>query len=133
MPKLLLLRNRDHLQSCVGLRRDAEVSLLIRTVVEAQEAVFELRLGPQTFIVHLLRTEKIPFLESRAAWPLMLSSFGTMAFGVAICYIPGLNAAVGLSPVISSFYAYLIGTILAYCVAVQVYKRGYINTFQSWL
>ncbi len=95
--------------------------------------MFELRLVLQTFIVHMLRTEKIPFIESRAAWPLMLSSFGTMAFGVAICYIPGLNAAVGLSPVVFSYYAYLIGTTLAYCVAIQVYKWIYINTFHSWL
>lgn len=87
----------------------------------------------QTFIVHLLRTEKIPFLQSRAAWPLMLSSFGTMAAGIAICYIPSLNAAVGLTPVFPSYYAYLIGTTLAYCMAIQVYKKIYINVFHSWL
>lgn len=45
----------------------------------------------QTFIVHLLRTERIPFIQSCAAWPLLLSSFGTMAAGIAICYVPGLN------------------------------------------
>ena len=95
--------------------------------------MFELLIALQTFIVHLLRTEKIPFIESRAAWPLMLSSFGTMAFGIAICYIPGLNTAVGMSPVIPSYYAYLFGTTLAYCVALQIYKWVYIKVFHSWL
>ena len=95
--------------------------------------MFELLFALQTFIVHLLRTEKIPFIQSRAAWPLMLSSFGTMAFGVAICYIPGLNAAVGMSPVIPSYYAYMFGTTLAYCVSLQIYKWIYINVFHSWL
>ncbi len=112
---------------------NAEVSLLRGLVTESLAAVFELGISPQTFIVHLLRTEKVPFIESRAAWPLMLSSFGTMAIGVAICYIPGLNAAVGMSPVVPSYYAYLFGTTLAYCVALQIYKRVYIKVFHAWL
>ena len=83
--------------------------------------------------MHLLRTEKIPFVTSRAAWPLMVSSFGTMAAGIAICYIPGLNAAVGMAPVIPSYYLWLIGCISLYCVAVQIYKAIYIKVFHSWL
>ncbi len=58
----------------------------------------------------------------------MLSSFG-----MAICYIPGLNAAVGVSPVIPSYYAYIFGTTLAYCVAVQIYKILHINVCHFWL
>ena len=87
----------------------------------------------QTFIVHVLRTERIPFIESCAAWPLMLSTFGVMAFGVAICYIPGLSTAVALTPVIPSYYIWMIGTIALYCVTVHVYKIIYIRVFKSWL
>ena len=45
----------------------------------------------QTFVPHLLRTEKIPFLQSRASWPLLVSSFSVMAAGFAICYIPAVR------------------------------------------
>lgn len=87
----------------------------------------------QTFIVHLLRTEKIPFVQSRAAWPLMLSSFGTMAAGIAICYIPGLDSALSLTAIFPSYYAWLAGTVFAYCCAVQAVKWVYIRVLQSWL
>jgi Mg2+-importing ATPase len=87
----------------------------------------------QTFIVHLLRTERIPFVQSRAAWPLMASSFGTMAVGVAVCYVPGLNRALSLEPIIPSYYVFLVATVLAYCVCTQMTKRIYIRVFNTWL
>ena len=90
-------------------------------------------LPAQTFIVHLLRTEKIPFLQSTAAWPLLLSSFGTMAAGIAICYIPGLNAALSLTAIFPSFYAFLVAIVAGYCVWAQLVKGLYIKTFRSWL
>ena len=87
----------------------------------------------QTFIVHLLRTERIPFIQSRATLPLMASSFGTMAAGIAICYIPGLNSALSLTAIFPSYYAWLAGTVAAYCCAVQGIKWVYIKVFRSWL
>ncbi|CAL8460948.1 g479 [Coccomyxa elongata] len=98
-----------------------------------QTAWFLESLMTQTFIVHLLRTERMPFFQSRAAWPLMLSSFGTMVAGIVICYIPGLNTAIGIIPVIPSYYVWMIGTTFLYCVAVQIYKNIYIKVFNSWL
>ena len=49
--------------------------------------------------MHLLRTERWPFLQSRAAWPLQLSSFSTMLAGIVMCYIPGLAGAFQLTEV----------------------------------
>jgi Mg2+-importing ATPase len=83
--------------------------------------------------VHLLRTEKIPFLQSTAAWPLLLSSFGTMAAGIIICYIPGLNAALSLTAIFPSFYGFLVAIVLGYCLWAQAVKALYIRVFQSWL
>ncbi len=92
-----------------------------------------LLLCAQTFIVHLLRTERIPFISSCAAWPLMLSSFGTMAAGIAICYVPGLNGALSLEPIIPSYYGYLAATVAGYCMCTQIIKRLYIRVFNNWL
>ncbi|BDA47243.1 probable magnesium-transporting ATPase, P-type 1 [Coccomyxa sp. Obi] len=96
-------------------------------VISFQTAWFLESLMTQTFIVHLLRTENIPFVHSRATWPLMLSSFGTMAAGIAICYIPGLDSALSLTAIFPSYYAWLVGTVLAYCCAVQAIKWIYIR------
>jgi len=37
----------------------------------------------QTLIVHMIRTQKIPFIQSRAAWPAMLTTAAIMAAGIA--------------------------------------------------
>lgn len=106
---------------------------LIQSKIFKNMLKIPLFLALQTFIVHLLRTERMPFFQSRAAWPLMLSSFGTMVAGIVICYIPGLNTAIGIIPVIPSYYVWMIGTTFLYCVAVQIYKNIYIKVFNSWL
>jgi len=87
----------------------------------------------QTFIVHLLRTERWPFLHSRAAWPLILSSFGTMVLGVVIPYIPGLGPAFQLIHINPSFYGFMAAIVLGYCLAMQAFKYVYIKVFGTWL
>ena len=42
----------------------------------------------QTLIIHVIRTNKIPFLQSRASWPLMVMTLVIMAIGVAIPFSP---------------------------------------------
>ncbi len=87
----------------------------------------------QILAVHLLRTEKIPFIQSRAAWPLMASSFAMMGVGVALCYIPGLNRALSLTAIVPGYYAWLAGILLLYSATVQLIKVLYIRVFNTWL
>ena len=42
----------------------------------------------QTLIIHVIRTNKIPFLQSRPSWPLLATSVLIMAVGVAIPFTP---------------------------------------------
>ena len=42
----------------------------------------------QTLIIHIIRTNKIPFLQSRPSWPLMVMSVVIMAIGIAIPFTP---------------------------------------------
>ena len=42
----------------------------------------------QTLIIHVIRTNKIPFLQSRPSWPLMVMSVVIMAIGIAIPFTP---------------------------------------------
>lgn len=87
----------------------------------------------QTAIVHLLRTEHIPFLHSNAAWQLTLSTGGCMAFGVALGYIPGLNSALSLTSLPATFYAIAAGILLCYGAVVQLFKAAYIFVHGRWL
>jgi Mg2+-importing ATPase len=42
----------------------------------------------QTLIVHLLRTAKVPFVQSRAAWPLAISTSVIMIIGMCSSLLP---------------------------------------------
>ena len=42
----------------------------------------------QTLIIHIIRTNKIPFIQSRASWPLIVTTAVIMACGVALPFTP---------------------------------------------
>jgi P-type Mg2+ transporter len=50
----------------------------------------------QTLIIHVIRTNKIPFLQSRASWPLTTTTLSIMALGVWLPYSP-LASSLGLA------------------------------------
>lgn len=86
----------------------------------------------QTLIVHMIRTRRIPFVQSNAAWPLMLMTFAIMAIGIAIPFT-SFGAYIGLMPLPLSYFPWLIAILLSYCVLTQVIKQWYIRRFGKWL
>lgn len=86
----------------------------------------------QTLIVHLLRTTKVPFLESRAALPLMLATVVVMGAGMLVPYTH-FGHVIGMTPMPGSYFFWLFGTLTAYCLVVQAMKRIYIRKFGTWL
>jgi Mg2+-importing ATPase len=86
----------------------------------------------QTLIVHMIRTEKIPFLQSTAAAPVVLLTALIMAVGICIPF-SALGAIAGLAPLPSGYFPWLLGTLLVYCVLTQFIKTWYIRRFKSWL
>lgn len=85
----------------------------------------------QTLVVHMLRTQKIPFIQSRAALPVMLMTGLVMAIGIYIPFSP-LGHIVGLEPLPWSYFPWLAGTLLCYCIVAQMMKRFYIRRFGQW-
>ena len=67
----------------------------------------------QTLIVHLIRTQKIPFLQSVASLPLILTTSVIAAVGI---YIPfsRLGAMIDLAPLPPQYFVWLIVTLLSY-------------------
>ncbi|KDB64268.1 hypothetical protein AZ16_0895, partial [Bordetella bronchiseptica B18-5 (C3)] len=53
-----------------------------------QSGWFVVGLLTQTLIVHMIRSPKLPFIQSRAAWPLLLMTALIMAIGVALPMSP---------------------------------------------
>ena len=86
----------------------------------------------QTLVVHMLRTQKIPFIQSTAALPVLLTTILVMALGIYLPFSP-LGALVGLQPLPWEYFPWLAGTLVSYCVVAQLMKRFYIRRFGEWL
>lgn len=86
----------------------------------------------QTLIVHMIRTRKIPFIQSRATWPVMGLTFLIMGVGIIIPFTP-FGASIGLEPLPMSYFPWLVGILLSYCILTQLVKNWYIRKFEKWL
>lgn len=86
----------------------------------------------QTLIVHMIRTRKIPFIQSCASWPVTGLTFLIMAVGIAIPFTP-FGSSIGLQPLPASYFPWLIGILLSYCIVTQVVKTWYMKRFVKWL
>ena len=85
----------------------------------------------QTLVVHMLRTQKVPFFQSTAALPVILATCAVIGLGI---YIPfsSLGTLVGLVPLPLEYFPWLVGTLLSYCVVAQTMKTIYIRRFKQW-
>jgi P-type Mg2+ transporter len=75
----------------------------------------------QTLIIHVIRTNKIPFLQSRASWALTGTTFAIMAFGIWLPYSP-MAFALGFVRLPGMYWPILLVTLLGYMALTQVIK-----------
>jgi Mg2+-importing ATPase len=86
----------------------------------------------QTLIVHMIRTAKIPFLQSRATWPVLALTAVIITCGIAFPFLP-LGRKLGLEALPGSYFLWLVAIMVCYIALVQVMKRWYIRRFGTWL
>ena len=86
----------------------------------------------QTLIVHMIRTRKIPFIQSRATWPVIGMTTLVMVIGIVIPFT-SFGASIGLQALPLSYFPWLMGILLSYCVLTQLIKNWYIRKFSGWL
>ncbi|CAF0705064.1 magnesium-translocating P-type ATPase [Candidatus Methylacidithermus pantelleriae] len=84
----------------------------------------------QTLIIHVIRTSKIPFLQSQASWPLTVTTALIMAIGAWLPY-SSFGSALGFVPLPRLYWAFLAATLLAYLALTQWVKhwlsrKGYL-------
>jgi Mg2+-importing ATPase len=86
----------------------------------------------QTLIIHMIRTEKIPFIQSRAAVQVLLLTSLIMGVGLYLPYST-LGAAVSLVHLPATFFVWLVVTLLSYGALTQLVKTWYMRRFHAWL
>ena len=86
----------------------------------------------QSLVIHMIRTMKLPFIQSRASAPLtMLNFFGIIV--ITIIPFTLLGKAIGFVSLPLSFFLYLIPCVLVYMILVTAVKKAYIRYHKEWL
>jgi len=75
----------------------------------------------QTLIIHVIRTNRIPFLQSRASLPLTLTTLSIMVLGAWLPYSP-LASSLGLAHLPGLYWPILMVTLLCYVALTQLTK-----------
>jgi Mg2+-importing ATPase len=86
----------------------------------------------QTLIVQMIRTRRIPFLQSRPCAPLLFSTILIVATGAIMPFTP-IGAAIGLVRLPLAYFFWLIGTLLCYCLLAQAVKIWFLQRFKTWI
>lgn len=84
----------------------------------------------QTLIVHMIRTRKIPLIQSRASWPVLLTTSSVVALGV---FIPMSQFAQGfkMQALPLDYFPFLLVILFAYMILTQCMKVFYARRY-SW-
>ena len=86
----------------------------------------------QTLIVHMIRTRRIPFVQSAAAAPVLGLTTAIIAIGIAIPYTV-LGRHLGMVELPLAYFGWVAATVIAYCVLTQCVKTLYMHRFARWL
>ena len=79
----------------------------------------------QTMIIHIIRTNRIPFFQSRASGALMAMTLIVCAIGAALPYSP-LASLLGFTPLPASYWPVIGGFIVAYACLAHIVKTAFV-------
>ena len=86
----------------------------------------------QTLVIHMIRTPKLPFIQSRASAPVTLLTMTGIAVLTVIPFTP-FGTALGLVALPASYFAYLIPCILLYMMLATSLKKAYVRYYGELL
>lgn len=86
----------------------------------------------QVLILHLLRTPKAPFVQSRPSRPVIwVTALGIVLF--TLLTVTPLGKLIGLTALPIGYYAFLVLNVILYLLSVTVAKRFYVKKYKSLL
>ena len=89
-------------------------------------------LWTQTLIIHMIRTKKIPFVQSRASSPVIAMTVIALIVGTIIPFT-ALGGALQMTELSGSYFGILIITVIAYMLLCQLVKKIYIGKYKELL
>ena len=82
----------------------------------------------QTLIVHIIRTAKIPFLQSRPSLAMALVTVCVMGIGIMIPFTP-IGSSLGMVSLPGVYFAWLAAIIIGYCTLTQLIKSWFVGRY----
>ena len=107
-------------------------SMQARYIGMFQAGWFVESMWSQTLVIHMIRTPKLPFIQSRASAPVTLLTMTGIAVLTLIPFTP-LGEALGLVALPTSYFAYLIPCILLYMMLATSLKKAYVRHYGELL
>ena len=80
----------------------------------------------QTLIIHIIRTARIPFLQSRASNSLIITTILVAGAGALLPYSP-LGPTLGFVPLPGLYWPAVFAIILGYCVLAHLVKTWFVR------
>ena len=82
--------------------------------------------------MHIIRTAKIPFIQSNANKVVYISSFSLILIALILPFTP-LGALIGLIPIAMKYIALIFVIAIMFCVVTLFAKKFYIKKFREWI
>ncbi|GCF94553.1 magnesium-translocating P-type ATPase [Enterococcus florum] len=97
-----------------------------------QTGWFMVGLATQALVVLMVRTRKIPFLQSRSSLPVLFSLLGAVGVGITIVLTP-LREQFDFVQLPVNYWIWFVGIVAAYMLAIQIAKYFYIKITREWI
>lgn len=85
-------------------------------------------LTTQTLVIYVIRTNKIPFLQSNPSKPLLITTISVLVFAFALVNSK-FGAYLGFAPLPWLFYLILFFILVVYLVLVQIVKTWFLKKY----
>jgi Mg2+-importing ATPase len=85
-------------------------------------------MATQTFVIYVIRTRKIPFIQSSPSAPLALTTLGAVVASWVIVYAP-FSSLFGFTALSWEPVVFIIGITAMYLLAVEFVKHWFYRTF----
>ncbi len=109
-----------------------DLSMKLKFISIFQAGWFIQSMWSQTLVIHLIRTEKTPFLESRASFPLTALTFAGIIILTMIPFTT-FGETIGLAPLPVIYFFYLVIITVLYMAFTTIIKRVYIKKYKELL
>ena len=105
---------------------------MVRDVAHFQTIWFTYSIVSNLVGMHIIRTAKIPFIQSNANKAVYISSILLIMVGILVPFTP-LGTAIGLVPIAAEYIWMIFGVTFLYCILASFAKKIYIKKYGEWI